>query len=171
MQTTTDLRRDILPVTICDVCYDSSEKPPLSKADTPNPFQVQAGWSEGIRNISARVQCRQIALTRTAHYAFDDADSHTYTESHGLEAYLKCIRRMNHSPLPSKMHYYRGPSRILWFFIGAATTSWLFERRLKSKDDQSRIFSHCMRLQHQTPPPNSSFVPDGTPFTLSVPNS
>lgn len=51
---------------------------------------------------------------------------------------------------------YRGPSRILWFLIGAVTTNWL----LKPKDSNSRIFGHCRRLQYQTPPPNSS-VPDG----------
>lgn len=60
---------------------------------------------------------------------------------------------------------YRGPSRILWFLIGAVTTNWL----LKRKDCDSRIFGHCRRLQYQMPQPNS--VPDGTPFAPSAPNS
>jgi hypothetical protein len=73
--------------------------------------------------------------------------------------------------LPSKIsmipHYtYRGPSRILWFFIGAATANWL----LKRTDSDSRIFGHCRRLQYQTPPPNSS-VSDGAHFAPSAPNS
>jgi len=68
-------------------------------------------------------------------------------------------------------HYrYRGPSRILWFLIGAATASWL----LKPNSD-SRIFGHCKRLQYQTPPPNSSLpdgaLSDGAHFTPSAPNS
>jgi hypothetical protein len=74
--------------------------------------------------------------------------------------------------LPSKISmipYYncRGPSRILWFLIGAATTHWLIKR----KDCDSRVFGHCRRLQYQTPPPNSS-VPDGAPSNgaASVPN-
>ncbi|KAF8817563.1 hypothetical protein BYT27DRAFT_7216642 [Phlegmacium glaucopus] len=69
--------------------------------------------------------------------------------------------------------YYRGPSRIVWFLIGAVTASWW----LKRKDADSRIFGHCMRLQYQTPPPigNPSFAPDGAPsnigpFTPSVPD-
>jgi hypothetical protein len=72
---------------------------------------------------------------------------------------------------PSKIsmipHYrYRGPSRILWFLIGAATANYL----LKRTDSDSRIFGHCRRLQYQTPPPNSS-VPDGAHFAPSAPNT
>jgi hypothetical protein len=58
---------------------------------------------------------------------------------------------------------YRGPSRILWFLIGATTASLL----LKRTDFHSRTFGHCRRLQYQTPPPNSS-VSDGA---SSAPNS
>jgi hypothetical protein len=66
-------------------------------------------------------------------------------------------------------HYsFRGPSRILWFVIGAATASLL----LKRTDSHSRTFGHCRRLQHQAPMPNSS-VPDTTlsDDASSAPNS
>lgn len=72
---------------------------------------------------------------------------------------------------PHYSYRFRGPSRILWFAIGAATASLL----LKRTDSHSRTFGHCRRLQHQTPLPNSS-VPDGTlsddaHFASSAPNS
>ena len=71
---------------------------------------------------------------------------------------------------PHYSYRFRGPSRILWFVIGAATASLL----LKRTDCRSRTFSHCRRLQHQTPLPNSS-VPDSSlsddaHFTSSAPN-
>lgn len=73
--------------------------------------------------------------------------------------------------IPHYSYRHRGPSRILWFLIGAATASLL----LKRSDSHSRTFGHCRRLQYQTPPPNSS-VPDGTlsdgaHFASSAPNS
>ena len=73
--------------------------------------------------------------------------------------------------IPHYSYRYRGPSRILWFLIGAATASLLVKRT----DSHSRTFGHCRRLQYQTPPPNSS-VPDGAPsdgghFASSAPNS
>jgi hypothetical protein len=72
---------------------------------------------------------------------------------------------------PHYSHRFRGPSRILWFVIGAATASLL----LKRTDGHSRTFRHCRRLQHQTPMPNSS-VPDSSlsddaHFSSSAPNS
>lgn len=71
---------------------------------------------------------------------------------------------------PHYSYRFRGPSRILWFVIGAATASLL----LKRTESHSRTFGHCRRLQHQTPLPNSS-VPDGTlsdaHFASSAPNS
>jgi len=73
--------------------------------------------------------------------------------------------------IPHYSYSFRGPSRILWFVIGAATASLL----LKRTDSHSRTFGHCRRLQHQTPLPNSS-VPDRTlsddaHFASSAPNS
>lgn len=76
-------------------------------------------------------------------------------------AELKFLSKM------SMMPYYRGPSRIVWFVIGAVTASWL----LKRKDSDSRIFGHCMRLQYQTPPLNPSSVTDDGSFPHSVSNS
>lgn len=59
--------------------------------------------------------------------------------------------------------YYRGPSRIVWFLIGAVTANWW----LKRKDADSRIFGHCMRLKYQTPPPTTTpSVPDSWSVTL-----
>jgi len=73
---------------------------------------------------------------------------------------------------PSKIsmfrHYsHRGPSRILWFFIGAATANWL----LKRTDSDSRTFGHCRRLQYQTPLPNSSVPGGALSNDPSVPDS
>lgn len=82
-----------------------------------------------------------------------------YVTPASTHKYLVCTP----TELPSKIsmipyYSYRGPSRILWFLIGAATANWL----LKRKDCDSRIFGHCRRLQYQTPPPNSS-VPNDVP--------
>lgn len=42
--------------------------------------------------------------------------------------------------------YHRGPSRLLWFIIGAGTASWW----IKSKDAHNFKVRHCSR--HQIPP-------------------
>ncbi|KAF8963417.1 hypothetical protein BDZ97DRAFT_1758673 [Flammula alnicola] len=37
--------------------------------------------------------------------------------------------------------WHRGPSRLLWFIVGAATATWWIKR----KDADRRIFGHCKR--------------------------
>jgi len=46
----------------------------------------------------------------------------------------------------------RGPSRLVWFLIGAATATWW----LKRKDTDRRIFGHCMRPSIQSSPSQST---------------
>jgi hypothetical protein len=59
------------------------------------------------------------------------------------------------------MHYYhRGPSRLLWFFIGAGAATWWIKR----KDCDKRSFGPCRRL-----PPSSRGFPQGAPASNSVP--
>jgi len=50
------------------------------------------------------------------------------------------------------MGFRRGPSRLVWFVIGAATSAWWIKR----KDNDKRIFGHCMRPA--LPPPGSPVV-------------
>jgi len=59
------------------------------------------------------------------------------------------------------MHYYhRGPSRLLWFFIGAGAATWWIKR----KDYDVRSFGPCRRL-----PPSSHTFPQGAPTSNTVP--
>ena len=50
-------------------------------------------------------------------------------------------------------YWHRGPSRILWFAIGAFAATWWIKR----KDGERYSFGHCKRLPPQPyPPPESS---------------
>ncbi|TFK32781.1 hypothetical protein BDQ12DRAFT_691974 [Crucibulum laeve] len=60
----------------------------------------------------------------------------------------------------------RGPSRILWFAVGAGTAAWW----IKHKDTERRPFGHCVRPLLQAPPPPSPPTPpseDWTPREIS----
>ncbi|KAF8909402.1 hypothetical protein CPB84DRAFT_1766051 [Gymnopilus junonius] len=55
-------------------------------------------------------------------------------------------------------HWHRGPSRILWFALGAVTAAWWIKR----KDSDRHVFGHCRRLPPQYYPPTDSTVPPST---------
>ncbi|KAF8159682.1 hypothetical protein B0H34DRAFT_858436 [Crassisporium funariophilum] len=67
----------------------------------------------------------------------------------------------------------RGPSRIVWFAIGAITASWWIHR----KETDRRIFGHCKRPQLQSPLPippiDDPITPSGAPWpdVRSIPNT
>lgn len=62
-------------------------------------------------------------------------------------------------------HWHRGPSRLFWFIIGAASTAWW----LKYKDihHHDRYFGHCFRPPVQAPPP--PFVQSTVPSDSNLP--
>lgn len=54
---------------------------------------------------------------------------------------------------PYHHHWHRGPSRILWFFIGAASATFWIKRKDMHNEGH---FSRCFRAPIQQPPPASA---------------
>jgi len=52
--------------------------------------------------------------------------------------------------------WYRGPSRLIWFFVGAATATWW----IKHKEGWHGGSRHCIRAPIQPPVLSSSSNPD-----------
>lgn len=66
--------------------------------------------------------------------------------------------RYNHHWHWHPMHFRRGPSRLVWFFIGAGSATLLIKHKEASlHSDNKRYWGHCFRAPIQVPPslPNS----------------
>ncbi|KAF9054365.1 hypothetical protein BJ165DRAFT_1438287 [Panaeolus papilionaceus] len=67
---------------------------------------------------------------------------------------------------------YRGPSRLLWFAIGAVTASWFIKRK-----DERRVWGHCRRpalgpndLPQQSPDDQDPWKARATEFSRTINN-
>lgn len=69
---------------------------------------------------------------------------------------------------PLGRHWHRGPSRIVWFAIGALTAAWWIKR----KDGDRYTFGHCRRLPPQSYPQTDPATSQSTtPVTYTWPQT
>lgn len=67
-------------------------------------------------------------------------------------------------------HWHRGPSRLLWFIIGAGSATAFIAHKEAHEGEKSRYWGHCFRAPIQVPQslpssPNQSFTPGPVPHT------
>lgn len=65
-------------------------------------------------------------------------------------------------------HWHRGPSRFLWFFIGAGTATWWILHKGANAHYQHGLFGHCRRPQLPPPDNGGTMNPDAS---LPMPDS
>ncbi|KAF5362440.1 hypothetical protein D9756_002417 [Leucocoprinus leucothites] len=67
---------------------------------------------------------------------------------------------------PHYPHYWRrGPSRLLWFIVGAGAATWWHKHHEMHKHEWT--WGHCRRAAIQNPPPNTPPSTDGSDANTS----